>query len=133
MLLVSCHWSSNEGLWTFYPYGRLFDPHMRCLEFTIGFIHFSYIKNMITHISRMVGRRKMTDPSFCPENRHFYRRFSKWPLLIHSFESNIRHGSRSDVNLVDISLKKFCSLLFMLFWDTFNANVLVFGYIFQKS
>ena len=80
MLLVSCHWSSNEGLWTFYPYGRLFDPPMRCLEFTIGFIHFSYIKKMITHTSRTVGHRKMIDPSFCLENRYFYCKFSFWAI-----------------------------------------------------
>ena len=43
-LLNRCHWSSNEGLSTFYPWGRLFDPPLiPIFDFTLFSIKYASV------------------------------------------------------------------------------------------
>ena len=54
--------------------------HILCI-----FVLFPYIKKSITHISGLVGDRKLQNPSFYREFQHFYCKFSFWVPTTYQF------------------------------------------------
>ena len=50
--------------------------HILCI-----FVLFPYVKKSVTHISGLVGDRRLQNPSFYRESQHFYCKFSFWASL----------------------------------------------------